>query len=73
MAIMSGQYPFVENWLTSKLLVLLAYIMFGSIALTYGTTIRIRKISGGIAILCFLYIVSVAYSRTPFSWVLFGF
>lgn len=71
MALMSRQYPFVEPWLTAKLLALLAYIILGSIALTYGTNIRVRIGNGIMAILCVLYIVSVAYGRTPYPWMLF--
>ena len=72
MAVMSQQYPFYSPWLTTKLLALLAYIVFGSIALNWGRTIRIRTYSGLIAIGCVFYIVTVAYSRTPKSWVLLG-
>jgi uncharacterized membrane protein SirB2 len=73
MALMSHQYPFAAPWLTTKLLVLVIYIIFGSIALKRGSSMRVRIISGIVAIFCFLYIVSVAYSRTPVSWALFGF
>jgi len=73
MALMSQQYPFVAPWLTAKLIMLLVYIVFGSIALKRGSSMRIRVIFGVMALGCVLYIVSVAYSRTPASWVLFGF
>jgi uncharacterized membrane protein SirB2 len=71
MALISKQYPFVEPWLTTKIAVLLAYIVFGSFALKYGSSLRIRNFNGVIAILCFIYIVSVAYSRTPYPWVIY--
>ncbi|MDP3440409.1 MAG: SirB2 family protein, partial [Azonexus sp.] len=29
MAVLSGQYPFVQGWLTAKFLALLAYILLG--------------------------------------------
>ena len=36
MAWMSGQYPFVQGWLTAKLFGLLAYIVLGAMALRRG-------------------------------------
>jgi uncharacterized membrane protein SirB2 len=72
MAVMSQQYPFVAPWLTAKLVMLLVYIIFGSLALKRGSSMRIRIGCGLIAIGCFLYIVSVAFSRTPASWAWFG-
>jgi len=73
MAMMSQQYPFVAPWLTTKLVVLLIYIILGTIALKRGSSMRIRISCGIIALCCFFYIVSVAFSRTPYSWALFGF
>ncbi|MCP3672347.1 MAG: SirB2 family protein [Gammaproteobacteria bacterium] len=72
MAIMSHQYPFVAPWLTTKLVMLLVYIVFGSLALKRGSSMRIRIYCGVIAMCCFLYMVSVAFSRTPASWGFFG-
>ncbi|MCP4128058.1 MAG: SirB2 family protein [Gammaproteobacteria bacterium] len=72
MAVMSQQYPFVAPWLTTKLVMLLVYIIFGSLALKRGSSMRIRVSCGVIAICCFTYIVSVAFSRTPASWAFFG-
>ena len=73
MAVMSQQYPFVAPWLTTKLIVLLVYIILGTIALKRGSSMRIRISCGVMAMCCFLYIVSVAFSRTPASWGFFGF
>jgi len=36
MVIWSAQYPFVQGWLTAKLVALLAYIVLGTIALKRG-------------------------------------
>lgn len=64
-AINISQYPFVDNWLTAKVLALIVYIALGMIALTYGRTknIRITALIG--ALLCFSYIASVALTRNP--------
>jgi len=65
LALRSAQYPFVHAWLSAKVLALLAYIVLGSFALKYGKTRRIRTLSFGLALLSFLYIVSVAITRNP--------
>jgi uncharacterized membrane protein SirB2 len=60
-----GQYPFVNGWLTAKILGAIAYIVLGAIALTYGRTrqIRIRAFIGALA--CFGYVVLVAATKNP--------
>lgn len=65
MAWLSGQYPFSQGWLTAKFFGLLAYIVFGTMALKRGKTRRIRAIFLGLALLAYAYIVSVALSRNP--------
>jgi len=60
-----NQYPFVDGWLTAKLLALLAYIGLGIIALGRGKTKRIRLVALILAILTFSYIVSVAMTHNP--------
>jgi uncharacterized membrane protein SirB2 len=65
MAIISSQYPFSQNWLTAKLLGLLAYILCGSMALKRGRTKEQRTAFLVIAPVVFLYIVSVALTRDP--------
>jgi uncharacterized membrane protein SirB2 len=65
MAAILGQLPMVAPWLTGKLFVLLAYILFGSLALKHGHRRRLRIASGIAAIGCYLYIVSIALTRDP--------
>lgn len=65
MAWMSGQYPFVNGWLTAKFCGLLAYILFGMMALKRGRTKAIRGRYFGLALLAYAYIVSVALTRNP--------
>ncbi|MDP3639134.1 MAG: SirB2 family protein [Azonexus sp.] len=63
MAVLSGQYPFVQGWLTAKFLALLAYILLGMMALKRGRTKIIRIRFFILALLSYAYIVSVALTR----------
>ncbi len=65
MAWISGQYPFVNGWLTAKLFGLLAYILLGMMALKRGRTRAIRLRYFCLALLAYVYIVGVALSRNP--------
>lgn len=65
LALRLHQYPFVHDWLTAKVLALLAYIVLGSIALKRGRNRRVRALSYGLALAVFLYIVAVALTRSP--------
>lgn len=69
MAVLSGQYPFVQGWLTAKLGGLLAYILLGAMALKRGRTKAIRARYLVLALLAYTYIVSVALSRNPLPWL----
>jgi uncharacterized membrane protein SirB2 len=60
-----GQYPFVNAWLTAKVLGALAYIVLGAIALTYGRTRQIRIRAFFAALMCFVYVVLVAATKNP--------
>lgn len=65
MMLMLHQYPFVDGWLTAKLLALLAYIVLGTIALKRGRTRAIRLGAFGGALLTLGYLVGVALTRNP--------
>lgn len=58
------QYPFVDDWLTAKLLALLAYIVLGTFALRRGRTRTIRLAAFAGALLTLGYLVSVALTRS---------
>jgi len=60
-----GQYPFVQGWLTAKVLGLLAYIGFGTVALRRGRTLPVRAAALGGAALSAAYVVAVALTRDP--------
>lgn len=61
----SMQLPFVQGWLTAKVLALVAYIVLGSLALRPGRSRRARAIAFVLALAAFAYIVSVAIVRDP--------
>ena len=68
LAIRIQQYPFVQPWLTAKVLALVGYIVLGSIALKRGPTKAIRAAAFFAALAVFAYIVGVARTRHPASW-----
>lgn len=59
------QYPLTHDWLTAKVIGLLAYIGFGMVALRRGRTRYIRIGFWCLALLAFAYIVAVAFTRQP--------
>lgn len=59
----SGQYPFVQDWLTAKVLALLVYIVLGTVALKRGRTKGVRAFAWLAALAVFAYIVAVALTR----------
>lgn len=68
LAVLTRQYPLVHAWLTVKLLVLVAYVVFGSIALKRGRTPTQRRLALVAALLSFAFIVSVALTHSPWGW-----
>lgn len=66
MVVWSQQYPFVQNWLTAKVIALIVYIGLGTIALKRGKT-RAKRLRAFLAALAvFAYIIAVALSKQPF-------
>lgn len=63
MVVWSSQYPFVQNWLTAKIVALVAYVVLGTIALKRGQTKGIRIGAFILALLVFGYIVKVAVTK----------
>jgi uncharacterized membrane protein SirB2 len=64
LAVMSAQYPFVQPWLTAKLLALFAYVALGSLALQREATARRRAVAFAAALASVGYIVAVALTRS---------
>ena len=59
------QYPFVHAWLTVKVLLLVVYVVLGSLALRYAPTRRTPIACGVSALLVYLAIISVARAHHP--------
>lgn len=64
-----GQYPFVDAWLTAKVLGLVLYIGLGFIALRFGRTKAIRITAWLAAQMVFFYILLVARQHDPFPFL----
>jgi uncharacterized membrane protein SirB2 len=69
LALMSGQYPLAQGWLTAKVLGLIAYIALGTIALKRGRTRALRLAAFCGALLVFAYIVAVATTKSVLPYV----
>ncbi|MCL2656082.1 MAG: SirB2 family protein [Betaproteobacteria bacterium] len=67
LAVMSGQYPFQQSWLTAKLFGLLAYIGLGHEALArqHSPMRRVGSFVG--ALIAVSYIIGTAITRSP-TW-----
>src|SRR5512147_2460719 len=59
------QYPFVQAWLTVKVVLLIVYIELGVFALRRGRTRRVRAACFAAAIAVFLFMISVAWTHNP--------
>ncbi len=68
LAMQIRQYPFVQDWLTAKVLALVAYIVVGAVGLKYGATkkIRITAWLGAIAIFAYIVLVALTHQVLPF-------
>jgi uncharacterized membrane protein SirB2 len=69
LAALIGQYPFVQGWLTAKVLGLVAYIVLGSVALKRARSKPVRAAAFALALLAAAYIVSVALTRDPLGFL----
>lgn len=68
LAVLIQQYPFVDHWLTAKLLALCVYIVLGTIALKRGKTCLIKGGAFAGSLLTFAYIAAVAITHSPTPW-----
>lgn len=64
-----GQYPFVNHWLTAKVLALLAYIVLGHITLWRCRTPGQRAVAMAAALGTFAYIMLVARCHDPMACI----
>lgn len=63
------QYPFVNGWLTTKVLLLIVYIALGTIALKRARSTAGRVLATLAALLVFAYIIGVAVHHRPAGWL----
>lgn len=69
MLFMLSLNPFNVPWLVAKFAGLIVYIVLGTIALKRGRTRQLRVLALAGAFLVFAYVVGVALSRSPASWL----
>jgi uncharacterized membrane protein SirB2 len=60
---------FSQAWLLAKFTGLIVYIVLGTIAIKRGPTLQTRVIAFVAALAVFAYIVGVALSKSPASWL----
>jgi uncharacterized membrane protein SirB2 len=68
LTVIIGQYPFVNSWLTVKVLLLVVYIALGVIALRPGRSAGVRLAAWLAALTVFAFIASVAVAHNPLGW-----
>ena len=61
--------PLQSDWLSAKMIALLIYIGLGMVALRFGKTRKVRVNALLLALLTAGYIVSVAYSKSPWGFL----
>lgn len=59
------QYPFIDHWLTVKVLLLVVYVALGISAFRFSETRGKLVVFWGAGLLVFLFIVSVARAHHP--------
>lgn len=62
------QYPFIDSWLTAKILALVAYIALGSIALKSKRSKKIKVTAFALSLIVVSYILMVATHHNPWPF-----
>jgi len=70
LTLMIHQYPLAHHWLTAKIVGLVAYVLFGAMALRGGKTKRIKTLYFIAAVASFMFIVGAALNHSPWSWLI---
>jgi len=63
--------PLEHSWLIAKIVALLVYIGAGMVALRFGRSRNERLVAWVFGLLTFLYIVSVAFSKSVLGWLVY--
>jgi uncharacterized membrane protein SirB2 len=63
------QYPFVQGWLTAKVLLLVAYVALGLRALGALTPQRARAAYFAAALAVYALIIGIARAHDPLGWI----
>lgn len=67
--IILASWPVMQSpWLLAKFAGLIAYILFGTVAIRRGRSRRIRLAATAAALLAFLYVVGAASLKSAMSW-----
>ena len=65
-----GQYPIADPWLSAKLLALVGYIGFGTLAIK-GDKSTLKRLAFLLIALTFIgFMIVVAITKNPFPWML---
>ena len=60
--------PMEQPWLMAKIIALVIYIAVGLVALRFGRSKRVRLSAWLLGLFIFMYIVSVAFSKSALGW-----
>jgi uncharacterized membrane protein SirB2 len=69
MLVLLSLNPLSQSWLLAKFAGLIAYILLGSVAIRRGPTRQVRVLAFVGALSAFAYVVGVALSKSPASWL----
>jgi len=61
---------FANGWLTTKLVLVLVYVVLGTFALKRGRTASVRLACYSAALLVFITIIGIAIAHHPLGWLL---
>lgn len=68
LVVITRQYPFLDAWLTAKVLLVIGYIVLGSFALKRGKSRSTRWMFFAAALAVFGFIITIARTHDPFGF-----
>ena len=69
MLVMVSLNPLTQGWLLAKFAGLTIYVLLGTVAIRRGPTLETRSLAFVAAVAAFAYVVGVALSKSPASWL----